>query len=178
MKQRIIFLDWLRVIACLMVMFVHACECIYSNDYSFSFPSEGAKYAVLFYQSFVRPTAVPLFLMAPARAGQDRYAAVLQEKVYKGTDTPACLSAYVCCPAITLGRSDLVGCRQGIAPLLCEFPCLRFPSVVRVYASGTVSHYAHHLSVAGPPEPQRGTAFSWYMAVYQYLLSSPTYTRR
>ena len=66
MKQRIIFLDWLRVIACLMVMFVHACECIYSNDYSFSFPSEGAKYAVLFYQSFVRPTAVPLFLMASA----------------------------------------------------------------------------------------------------------------
>ena len=66
MKQRIIFLDWLRVIACLMVMFVHACECIYSNDYSFSFPSDGARYAVLSYQSFVRPTAVPLFLMASA----------------------------------------------------------------------------------------------------------------
>lgn len=65
-KERIVFLDWIRVVACLMVMTVHACECIYSDDYSFSFPSEQAKYAVLFFQSFVRPTAVPLFLMASA----------------------------------------------------------------------------------------------------------------
>ncbi len=65
-KNRIIFLDWLRVIACLMVMIVHACECIYSDDYIFSFPSTVAKYSVLFFQSFVRPTAVPLFLMASA----------------------------------------------------------------------------------------------------------------
>lgn len=65
-KERIVFLDWLRFVACLMVMIVHACECIYSDDYSFSFPSESAKFAVLFFQSFVRPTAVPLFLMASA----------------------------------------------------------------------------------------------------------------
>lgn len=66
MKSRIIYLDWLRVIACLMVMLVHASEYIYSNDYTFSFPSDDAKYAVLCFQSFVRPTAVPLFLMASA----------------------------------------------------------------------------------------------------------------
>lgn len=66
MKTRIVYLDWLRVIACLMVMIVHACECIYSNDYAFSFPSEEAKMAVLSFQSLVRPTAVPLFLMASA----------------------------------------------------------------------------------------------------------------
>lgn len=64
--ERIVFLDWLRVIACFMVMIVHACECIYSNDYTFSFPSNTAKYSVLFFQSIVRPTAVPLFLMASA----------------------------------------------------------------------------------------------------------------
>lgn len=66
MKSRIVYLDWLRVIACLMVMIVHASECIYSNDYTFSFPSEEAKMSVLSFQSFVRPTAVPLFLMASA----------------------------------------------------------------------------------------------------------------
>lgn len=65
-KERVVFLDWLRVIACLMVMIVHASECIYSDDYSFSFPNEIAKWAVILYQSFVRPTAVPLFLMASA----------------------------------------------------------------------------------------------------------------
>lgn len=65
-KQRIVFLDWLRVAACFMVMLVHASECVYSDDYSFSFPSELARRSVMFIQSFVRPVAVPLFLMASA----------------------------------------------------------------------------------------------------------------
>lgn len=65
-KQRIVFLDWLRAAACLMVMLVHASECVYSNDYSFSFPSELARWSVMFIQGFVRPVAVPLFLMASA----------------------------------------------------------------------------------------------------------------
>ena len=65
-KQRIVFLDWLRVVACFMVMMVHASECVYSDDYSFSFPSELARRSVMFIQSFVRPVAVPLFLMASA----------------------------------------------------------------------------------------------------------------
>ena len=65
-KQRIVFLDWLRAAACLMVMLVHASECVYSDDYSFSFPSELARWSVMFIQGFVRPIAVPLFLMASA----------------------------------------------------------------------------------------------------------------
>ena len=65
-KQRIVFLDWLRAVACLMVMLVHASECVYSDDYSFSFPSELARWSVMFIQGFVRPVAVPLFLMASA----------------------------------------------------------------------------------------------------------------
>ncbi len=63
--KRIVFLDWLRVIACFMVMVVHASECVYSNDYSFSFPSEFARWSVCLINGFVRP-AVPLFLMASA----------------------------------------------------------------------------------------------------------------
>lgn len=64
-KQRVVFLDWLRVIACFMVMVVHASECMYSNDYSFSFPSELGRWSVCLINGFVRP-AVPLFLMASA----------------------------------------------------------------------------------------------------------------
>lgn len=63
--DRIVFLDWLRVIACLMVMTVHASECVYSNDYSFSFPSEGGRWSVCLINGLMRP-AVPLFLMASA----------------------------------------------------------------------------------------------------------------
>lgn len=64
-KPRIQFLDWLRVIACLMVMTVHACECIYSNDYSFQFPTEADRWWVAIVNGLVRP-AVPLFLIASA----------------------------------------------------------------------------------------------------------------
>lgn len=63
--KRVIFLDWLRVIASLMVMVVHASECMYSNDYSFSFPSELGRWSACLINGFVRP-AVPLFLMASA----------------------------------------------------------------------------------------------------------------
>lgn len=65
-KQRIVFLDWLRAAACLMVFLVHACECVYSNDYSFSIPSETARWTIGLIQGFVRPIVVPLFLMASA----------------------------------------------------------------------------------------------------------------
>ena len=65
-RQRIVFLDWLRAAACLMVLLVHACECVYSNDYSFSIPSETARWTIGLIQGFVRPVAVPLFLMASA----------------------------------------------------------------------------------------------------------------
>ena len=65
-KQRIVFLNWLRAAACLMVFLVHACECVYSNDYSFSIPSETARWTIGLIQGFVRPIAVPLFLMASA----------------------------------------------------------------------------------------------------------------
>ena len=65
-KQRIVFLDWLRAAACLMVFLVHACECVYSNDYSISIPSETARWTIGLIQGFVRPIAVPLFLMASA----------------------------------------------------------------------------------------------------------------
>ncbi len=64
-RPRIVFLDWLRVIACFMVFTVHASECVYSNDYSYSFPSELARWSVCIINTFVRP-AVPLFLMASA----------------------------------------------------------------------------------------------------------------
>ena len=64
-SNRIVFLDWLRVIACLMVMIVHASECIYSNDYSFSFPTETDRWSTCLIIGFVRP-AVPLFLIASA----------------------------------------------------------------------------------------------------------------
>ncbi len=64
-KSRIEYIDWLRVIACLMVMTVHSSECVYSNDYSFSFPSELGRWSACLINGLMRP-AVPLFLIASA----------------------------------------------------------------------------------------------------------------
>lgn len=60
---RITWLDWLRAIACLMVIMVHACECVYSNDYSFNFADSTSLWSVALISGLMRP-AVPLFLMA------------------------------------------------------------------------------------------------------------------
>ncbi len=64
-KPRIEYIDWLRVIACLMVMTVHSSECVYSNDYSFSFPSELGRWSACLINGLMRPS-VPLFLIASA----------------------------------------------------------------------------------------------------------------
>lgn len=64
-RHHIVFLDWLRFAACFLVMLIHACECIYSNDYSFAFPTETDRWSIACISGFARP-AVPLFLMASA----------------------------------------------------------------------------------------------------------------
>lgn len=61
---RIAFLDHLRVVACLMVMFVHACEAFYFNDEGcLHFASAGDAFWATWIDSACR-AAVPLFVIA------------------------------------------------------------------------------------------------------------------
>ena len=63
-NNRIVFLDYLRVIACFMVMVVHACECFYfGDDGGLRFDSAGDAFWVTWIDSAVR-ACVPLFVMA------------------------------------------------------------------------------------------------------------------
>ena len=65
-ENRVVFLDYLRVIACFMVMLVHCCECFYFNgdgDFSMATRSSGAW--ATFIDSACR-ASVPLFVMASA----------------------------------------------------------------------------------------------------------------
>ena len=63
-KERIVFLDYLRVFACLMVMFVHACEAFYfGDDGGLFFASRGDAFWVTLIDSACR-ASVPLFVMA------------------------------------------------------------------------------------------------------------------
>ena len=82
MNKRIEFIDWIRVVACLMVMFVHASENFYGADSSglagnvSMLANESNRFWVAFYDGFVARTAVPLFmivsafLLVPLKPGQ------------------------------------------------------------------------------------------------------------
>ena len=82
MNKRIEFIDWIRVVACLMVMFVHASENFYGADSSglagnvSMLANESSRFWVAFYDGFVARTAAPLFmivsafLLVPLKPGQ------------------------------------------------------------------------------------------------------------
>lgn len=81
-KQRIVFIDYIRVIACFLVMLVHASENFYAADASglagnlSMLANESNRFWVAFYDGFVGRTCVPLFmivsafLLAPMKPGQ------------------------------------------------------------------------------------------------------------
>ena len=82
-EERIPFLDYVRVVACLLVMLVHASENFYGADASVGLASnmsyvanEANRFWVAFYDGGVSRTAVPLFiivsafLLAPMKEGQ------------------------------------------------------------------------------------------------------------
>ena len=80
--KRIAFIDWIRVVACFMVMLVHASENFYAADSSglagnvSMMANESNRFWVAFYDGFVSRVAVPLFmivsafLLVPLKPGQ------------------------------------------------------------------------------------------------------------
>ena len=62
-KKRIIFLDYLRVVACFMVVMVHACEFYYCTDTGAIVSGEDARLWVSLIDGAFRQS-VPLFVMA------------------------------------------------------------------------------------------------------------------
>ena len=72
-KQHIIFLDYVRIVACLMVMLVHSSENFYGADPTVGMAgnvsmlaNESNRFWVAFYDGGVSRTAVPLFFMVSA----------------------------------------------------------------------------------------------------------------
>lgn len=71
-ENHIVFVDYLRVIACFMVMLVHASENFYGADASglagnvSMLANEANRFWVAFYDGFVARTCVPLFMIVSA----------------------------------------------------------------------------------------------------------------
>lgn len=72
MKDRIVFVDYVRMVACFMVMLVHASENFYGADASglagnvSMLANEANRFWVAFYDGGVARTAVPLFMIVSA----------------------------------------------------------------------------------------------------------------
>ena len=71
-EERVAFVDWIRVIACFMVMLVHASENFYGADDSglagnvSKLANEANRFWVAFYDGGIGRTAVPLFMTISA----------------------------------------------------------------------------------------------------------------
>lgn len=72
MKQRIVFLDYIRIVACFMVMLVHASENFYGATDSgvaeniSMLANENNRFWVALYDGGISRTAVPLFMIVSA----------------------------------------------------------------------------------------------------------------
>lgn len=71
-QKRIVFIDWIRVVACFLVMLVHASENFYAADASglagnvSLLANEANRFWVAFYDGFCGRTCVPLFMIVSA----------------------------------------------------------------------------------------------------------------
>ena len=71
-QERIVFVDYIRVVACFMVMLVHASENFYAADSSglagnvSMLANEANRFWVAFYDGGVGRTCVPLFMVVSA----------------------------------------------------------------------------------------------------------------
>jgi surface polysaccharide O-acyltransferase-like enzyme len=71
-KGRVVFIDYIRIVACMMVIFVHASENFYGADSSglagnmSMLANESNRFWVAFYDGGVSRTAVPLFMIVSA----------------------------------------------------------------------------------------------------------------
>ena len=67
MKERIAFVDYIRVVACLMVMVVHASENFYVHHDNMSLiANESNRLWVAFYDGALGRISVPLFMIVSA----------------------------------------------------------------------------------------------------------------
>ena len=116
--KRIVFLDYLRAIACFMVILVHVCEAFYFNLDGISFSSNADRWWISFIDSSLRP-CVPLFIMASA------YLLVpLKDSTpvfFKRRFTRVCIpfivwgllyAFYPCCGAVTVGTARKPTCSR------------------------------------------------------------------
>ena len=140
--KRIVFLDYLRAIACFMVILVHVCEAFYFNLDGISFSSNADRWWISFIDSSLRP-CVPLFIMASA------YLLVpLKDSTpvfFKRRFTRVCIPFIVW--GLVVGRSRLGRRENPLAHVPLQFPVQRHTSLVCVHVDRGLFLYADFVSL-------------------------------
>ena len=151
-KERLVFVDYLRVVACFLVMLVHSSENFYAADASglagnvSMLANDANRFWVAFYDGGVARTCVPLFMMVSAFLLVPMKPGATMAGFYKHRFLRI-LPPFV--PfAAGMGRYDVgtVGCRP-------EKPASQFPFngrafVVYVSSHQSLPYYAGHFAMA------------------------------
>mgnify|MGYP000245061257 CR=1 FL=1 len=136
--KRIVFLDYLRAIACFMVILVHVCEAFYFNLDGISFSSNADRWWISFIDSFLRP-CVPLFIMASA--------GLFQTPLHPCVHSLRRLGASLCLFTLVVGRSRLGQRENPLAHVPLQFPVQRHTSLVCVHVDRGLFLYADFVSL-------------------------------
>ena len=116
--ERIVFVDYIRVIACFLVMLVHASENFYGADSSglagnFSqLANEANRFWVAFYDGGLSRFCVPLFmvvsafLLIPLKPQVSSIVAVSSVSCLRSSSFHCCIAFYPCCGVVCVGSSQ------------------------------------------------------------------------
>ena len=114
--QRVSFVDWIRVIACFMVMLVHASENFYGADSSglagnmSKLANEANRFWVAFYDGGLGRTAVPLFMTVSAFLLVPMKPGIAMSDFYRRPPYSAshdCFHVAILFSAFGMGRNDM-----------------------------------------------------------------------
>ena len=137
MNKRVVFLDWLRVLACLMVIIIHACEFYYCyNGYQIANATD--LWCVSFIDAFCR-VSVPLFflisgyLLAPLAEGTE-FGPFIRKRFKRVMIPYFCFVVIYCTLPLLWGGIDPKTTVRGLSRILLNFPMhaghLWFPIVI------------------------------------------------
>ena len=156
-ENRIVFVDYLRMVACFLVMLVHASENFYAADASglagnvSMLANEQNRFWVAFYDGTLGRISVPLFMLAsafllvPLKPG----VSILKTPIQARAATYDCIYAPLYLPTLTLGTDDVGAVVDGLYDAAIHLSVNGRTSVVHVPAHLTLSHHACCLAVVG-----------------------------
>lgn len=146
--KRIVFLDYLRAIACFMVILVHVCEAFYFNLDGISFSSNADRWD-FFHRQFSASlrAAVHHGIGLSSGSVEGQYTGLFQTPLHPCVHSLYRLGASLCLFTLVVGRSRLGRRENPLAHVPLQFPVQRHTSLVCVHVDRGLFLYADFVSL-------------------------------